>query len=79
MADPGYPRFHHPRSTVPIARIRAAVEEYCRAGTGHRPTCVDWTPGDLAGRRLDTPIDEDFITRCEDPWCEISGSEHPAH
>ncbi|WP_353963350.1 Imm1 family immunity protein [Streptomyces sp. NBC_00198] len=38
---------------MPVDRIRAAVEEYCRAGTGHRPTCIDWTAGQMSGRRLD--------------------------
>ncbi|GAA2436084.1 hypothetical protein GCM10010191_58600 [Actinomadura vinacea] len=71
FADPGYPRYHHPRSTLPINRIRAAVEEFCRAATGHRPTCIDWTPGKLDGERLDTPRPRDeSVDRCLDPWCE---------
>ncbi|MER5470066.1 Imm1 family immunity protein [Streptomyces sp. NPDC002685] len=79
IADPGFPLSHHPRSTLPITRARAAVEEYCRTGTGHRPTCIDWTPGDLAGRRLDMPIERDFSNYCEDPWCEIPEPKHPTH
>jgi hypothetical protein len=82
ISDPGFPRYHHPRSTLPVALVRAAVEEFCRTDTGHRPTCIEWTPGDLAGRRLDTPAEEaeeDVITHCEDPWCTNSGQEHPAH
>ncbi|MEV5795671.1 MULTISPECIES: Imm1 family immunity protein [unclassified Streptomyces] len=79
IADPGFPLFHHPRSVLPVGRIRAAVEEYCRAGTGHRPTCIDWTPGQTSGRRLDSPVAEPYITHCEDPWCEIPEPEHPAH
>ncbi|MFJ4894991.1 Imm1 family immunity protein [Streptomyces sp. NPDC088788] len=79
IADPGFPLFHHPRSVLPVGRIRAAVEEYCRAGTGHRPTCTGWTPGQTSGRRLDSPVAEPYITHCEDPWCEIPEPEHPAH
>ncbi|MFD9398140.1 Imm1 family immunity protein [Streptomyces sp. NPDC060011] len=79
IADPGFPLYHHPRSTLPVDRIRAAVEEYCRAGTGHRPTCIDWTAGQLPGRRLDSPVAEAYITHCEDPWCEIPEPQHPAH
>ncbi|MEU1861163.1 Imm1 family immunity protein [Streptomyces gardneri] len=79
VSDPGEPRFHDRRSALPVTRIRAAVEEFCRRGTGQRPMCIEWTPGDLAGRRGDTPEPETLITQCEDPWCEIPDAGHPAH
>lgn len=40
VSDPCYPLFHDPSSALPIPRIRAALEEFCRAGTGERPECV---------------------------------------
>jgi hypothetical protein len=80
IADPGLPRYHHPRSTLPVERVRAAVEEFCRDGTGHRPTCVDWTLGEMSGQRLDTPaLDDEPSPQCQDPWCEIPGPGHPIH
>lgn len=78
ISDPGFPRYHHPHSTLPVGQIRAAVEEFCRNGTGHRPECISWTPGELSGRRLDTPEPEERITLCEDPWCDQAGW-HPYH
>lgn len=53
VSDPGEPRFHHPRSTLPIPMIRQAVEEFCRVGTGHRPECIGWVRGWVNGHRLD--------------------------
>ncbi|MEQ4721484.1 Imm1 family immunity protein [Nonomuraea sp. B19D2] len=79
FSDPGFPRYHYPRSTLPVAQIRAALEEFCRTGTGQRPECIDWTPGDLGGGRLDTPEPEERIMYCEDPWCEMAGTQHPEH
>jgi hypothetical protein len=46
LSDPGFSRYHDPRSTLPIAHIRAAVEEFCRTGTGARPECVHWVHGE---------------------------------
>lgn len=70
VADPGYPLFHHPRSTLPIEDIRAALEEFCRAGTGMRPKCIRWTEGDVSGRRADvmstTDVAGDPIP--QNPW-----------
>ncbi len=66
LADPCFPRFHHPRSALPATLIRAAVEEFCRTGTGQRPTCIDWTPGYLSGQRLDTPEPEEHLSQYED-------------
>jgi hypothetical protein len=79
IADPGLPRYHQPRSTLPVARVRAAVKEFCRTGTGHRPSRVDWAMGHLGGRRLDTPVREEHIARCADPWCEVLEPGHLAH
>jgi hypothetical protein len=53
VSDPGLPLFHDPHSTLPVPRVRAAVEEFCRTGTGDRPECVHWVPGHVNGRRLD--------------------------
>jgi hypothetical protein len=53
VSDPGYPLFHDPRSAIPISRVRAAVEEFCRLGTGDRPECISWVRGHLNGQRLD--------------------------
>jgi hypothetical protein len=53
VSDPCYPAFYHPRSAVPAARIRVALEEFCRTGTGARPESVAWVRGEPGGRRLD--------------------------
>ncbi|MER7441500.1 Imm1 family immunity protein [Micromonospora avicenniae] len=53
VSDPGVPLFHDPCSTLPISQVRAAVEEFCRTGTGDRPECIGWVPGHASGRRLD--------------------------
>lgn len=55
VSDPGHPLFHDPSSALPLARVRAAVEEFCRVGTGDRPECVDWVPGHMNGQRVDRP------------------------
>ncbi|WP_203883999.1 Imm1 family immunity protein [Planotetraspora kaengkrachanensis] len=61
VSDPGYPLFHDPSSTLPVAQIRAALEEYCRAYTGERPECISWVEGHLNGQRLDRPSIVDFV------------------
>ncbi|MEE1811801.1 Imm1 family immunity protein [Streptomyces sp. BE133] len=53
VSDPGEPRFHDRKSAVPIPEVRAALEEYCRVGTGSRPECIPWVRGHMSGRRLD--------------------------
>ncbi|WP_285489351.1 Imm1 family immunity protein [Amycolatopsis taiwanensis] len=53
VADPGQPRFHDIYSVLPVAEVRAALEEFCRTGTGDRPETVRWVHGDMDGRRLD--------------------------
>ena len=53
VSDPGAPRFHDPRSVLPLAQVREAVEEFCRTGTGMRPESVRWVRGQLSGERLE--------------------------
>ena len=54
-SDPWDPDFHDPRSTLPLASVRAAVEEFCRTGTGDRPECIDWVEASsFSGDRADT-------------------------
>ncbi|WP_165953620.1 Imm1 family immunity protein [Streptomyces sp. 8K308] len=79
VADPCVPRYHHRRSTLPVGLLRAAVTEFCRSRTGDRPGRVSWTAGDLGGRRLDTPTREEYVTHCQDPWCENPEPAHPHH
>ncbi|MER7645152.1 Imm1 family immunity protein [Streptomyces sp. NPDC126522] len=79
ISDPDLPRYHNPRSTLPISAVRAATEEFCRIGTGGRPSCIGWTPGNLSGVRLDTPDSGLSSTYCEDPWCDISEPGHQCH
>jgi hypothetical protein len=55
VSDAGAPRCYDPRSTLPLADIRTALEEFCRSGTGDRPESVRWVHGDLNGERLDDP------------------------
>jgi Immunity protein Imm1 len=49
VSDPGVPYFYHPRSTLPVTLIRAALEEFCHTGTGDRPECVHWVHGHANG------------------------------
>ncbi|MFD0372867.1 Imm1 family immunity protein [Streptomyces sp. NPDC127114] len=51
VSDPGVPYFFDPRSTLPSGKIREAVEEFCRSGTGNRPECVAWVHGEMNGQR----------------------------
>lgn len=53
VSDPGEPLFHDRRSVLPMPRIRTAIDEFCRAGTGVRPEGVDWARGHANGLRLD--------------------------
>nr|WP_121175647.1 Imm1 family immunity protein [Streptomyces sp. 1114.5] len=52
VSDPGEPRFHDPRSCLPVPEVRAALEEFCRMGTGNRPECIRWVCGYMNGYRL---------------------------
>lgn len=53
VADPGIPTLFNPRSAVPIASVLAALEEFCRLGTGDRPGCIHWVHGELNGEHYD--------------------------
>ncbi|MGW6518942.1 Imm1 family immunity protein [Streptomyces sp. NPDC054950] len=53
LSDPHSPLCFDPRSTLPVEQIRAALEEFCRRGTGDRPECVRWVHGEINGERLD--------------------------
>lgn len=52
LSDPGCPCCYDRRSTLPIGRVREALEEFCRTGTGDRPECIDWVHGEISGERL---------------------------
>jgi hypothetical protein len=51
VSDPCVPMCFDRRSTLPIEDIRAALEEFCRTGTGDRPESVGWVHGDINGYR----------------------------
>jgi hypothetical protein len=53
VSDPGYPLFYHPRSVLVEDRVREVLEEFCRTGTGERPSVIGWVRGDTNGQRLD--------------------------
>jgi hypothetical protein len=53
MSDPDAGIWFDPASALPLAHVRAAVEEFCRSGTGARPDCVGWVRGSEDGRRGD--------------------------
>ncbi|GAA2909864.1 hypothetical protein Acy02nite_89420 [Actinoplanes cyaneus] len=67
VSEPGCPVFFDRASVLPIAEIRAALEEFCRTDTGDRPECVAWVEGSVDGTRNDRSYEEgvlDFV----DPW-----------
>ncbi|MFF3595514.1 Imm1 family immunity protein [Kitasatospora indigofera] len=51
VADPYSGECHEPASSLPLPRIRAAIEEFCRSRTGERPTCITWVTGSYNGER----------------------------
>ncbi|MFD8767103.1 Imm1 family immunity protein [Streptomyces mirabilis] len=53
VSDPGVPFFFDPRSALPIDRVRAALEEFCRHETGDRPECIRWVHGEMNGQRYE--------------------------
>lgn len=53
VTDPWVPVYLDRRSALPIPRIRAAVDEFCRVGTGDRPESIEWVHGWMNGTRLD--------------------------
>ncbi|MET9881324.1 Imm1 family immunity protein [Actinacidiphila glaucinigra] len=42
IADPGDPSYYPREAAIPVAQVRAALEEFCQARTGRRPECVPW-------------------------------------
>jgi hypothetical protein len=60
VSNPGEPYWFDPRSTLPIKEIEAAVHEFCRVRTGIRPECVQWTLGEVSGRRADREFETDL-------------------
>ncbi|MFB6826254.1 Imm1 family immunity protein [Streptomyces virginiae] len=78
ISDPDLGRCHDRLSTLPISVIRDVVEDFCRAGNGKRPSRIDWTPGDLSGKRHDSLRPEITAAHCDDPWCEIA-ADHLQH
>jgi hypothetical protein len=79
ISDPDLRRYHDPRSTLPVIMIRTAVAEYCSSVNGQRPSCIEWIPGGLDGRRDENSAPRNDASYCEDPWCEIAGPRHPYH
>ncbi|MFJ9447185.1 Imm1 family immunity protein [Kitasatospora sp. NPDC101235] len=61
VSETYYPRFYDRASAIPLPQVRAAIEEYCRSGTGERPECIGWTTGEVSGRRYDRPPFEDEV------------------
>ncbi|MFF0205954.1 Imm1 family immunity protein [Streptomyces sp. NPDC005017] len=58
VAEPGEPYFFESRSVLLIDEVKAALDEFCRVRTGMRPECVQWTPGEVSGRRADREEEE---------------------
>ncbi|MFC9606942.1 Imm1 family immunity protein [Streptomyces niveus] len=72
-------RLFEPCNTLPISDIRAAVEEFCELRNGQRPAAVRWDRGDSdAHHSLNVQADV-TPSYCQDPWCRVSGSQHPFH
>lgn len=71
ISDPGYPLFHDPASTLPISKVRLTVNEFCAAGTGDRPECIDWTAGHANGQRLDRPSITEFGEDPDIDWSDL--------
>ncbi|WP_405769589.1 Imm1 family immunity protein [Actinacidiphila glaucinigra] len=42
LADPGDPRYYPREAAIPLALVRAALDEFCRLRSGGRPECVPW-------------------------------------
>ncbi|MEV7783170.1 Imm1 family immunity protein [Kitasatospora sp. NPDC088351] len=61
VSDTYYGWCHDPASAVPLSRIRAAIEEYCRLGTGERPEGINWVTGEINGQRHDRPPFEEEV------------------
>ncbi|MFD7732917.1 Imm1 family immunity protein [Kitasatospora phosalacinea] len=55
VSDTHYPLYHDPASAIPLPRLRAVIEEFCRCRTGERPESISWVTGELNGQRHDRP------------------------
>ncbi|MEV7593013.1 Imm1 family immunity protein [Streptomyces sp. NPDC089922] len=53
LSDPGSPLCYARESTLPLAKIRAALEEFCRTGSGSRPESISWVKGEINGEILE--------------------------
>ncbi|GAA2469651.1 Imm1 family immunity protein [Streptomyces mauvecolor] len=51
LIDVHVPYYHDSRNALPVSRIRAALQEFCRAGSGARPESVHWVKGQPTGER----------------------------
>jgi len=56
VSDPCEPAFHDPRSTLLLPAVSAALEEFCRAGTGDRPQSINWVRSWTNGHRIDAEL-----------------------
>lgn len=52
VSDPGEPKLHDLRSCLPVLEVRAALDEFCRMGTGERPDSIHWVRGYMNGYRI---------------------------
>jgi hypothetical protein len=50
LSDAHCPSYFDPRGVLPVAEVRKAINEYCES-LGHRPTMINWVPGELNGSR----------------------------
>lgn len=53
VSDPWTPVYLDRKSVLPIPQIRAALEEFCRVGTGDRPETIGWVHGHMNGMRME--------------------------
>jgi hypothetical protein len=53
VADPSDSVFHEPANTLPLPRIKEALEEFCQIGTGDRPESIKWVQSSLIGKRME--------------------------
>ncbi|MFE2758689.1 Imm1 family immunity protein [Streptomyces halstedii] len=42
ILDPSTPLYYPRESAFPVKKVREALEEFCRVGTGVRPECIPW-------------------------------------
>ncbi|MBD0673642.1 Imm1 family immunity protein [Streptomyces sp. CBMA156] len=49
ISDMWTPVFMEPATVLPLPEVRKVLEEFCRARTGDRPSCVGWVKGHMNG------------------------------